>query len=92
LLGDGEGDLLGEGGGLGEGDLLGDGDTVDLPGEGDGEAVAAAIAAAGDLGAGAGLTAALALPAIAMRNPAAVAPPQARTRAPVRALPRMKPR
>ena len=82
----GEGDLLGDGEGLGEGDLLGAGDTVDLPGEGDGEAVAAAA----DLGASAGLTAALALPAITVRIPAATAPPQASTRAPARALPRMR--
>jgi hypothetical protein len=70
--------------------LLGDGDTVDLPGEGDGEAVAAAIAAAADLGASGGLTAAPALPAITVRIPAAMAPPQARMRAPARALPRMR--
>jgi len=91
-LGDGdglrEGDLLGDG--LGEGDLLGDGDTTDLVGEGDGEVVAAAVAAAVDLDASAGLAAAPALPAIAMRIPAAVTPPQARTRAPARVLPRMR--
>jgi hypothetical protein len=74
----GEGDLLGDGDGdgegLGEGDLVGDGDgdgegdVADRVGEGDGDAVAAAPV----------------LPRIAMRIPAASAPPPARMRAPGR--------
>jgi hypothetical protein len=106
LLGDGlgEGDLLGEGlgegdllgVGLGEGDLLGDGDELgegELPGvgaddlgDGDGDPIAAEGSWAT-----AGLAAAPALPRTAMRIPAAVAPPPARTCAPARARPRMRP-
>ena len=95
LLGDGaglgEGDLLGDGEGLGAGDLLGDGeeegDLVDWLEDGDGAPVAVAGRRAR-----AGLAAAPVLPRTAMRIPAATAPPPASARAPVRALPGLRPR